>query len=333
MTSLLNNLLGPADRVLDGLGRTRMRDWPVAVLFAGPALALLALFGVAPLFYALYMSLFSVRRGETLGFVGLGNYAEAVHSSDFWNSVSVTVYYAAGTIPVSLALSFLVASALHRIVRGRGIFRTLYFLPYVTSIVAAATVWRVILNPQGGLANALLRYAGFESTPFSQWLLEPKGVLHLVTAGFVPIDVGPSLALCCIIVFEIWHSMGFMIVVFLAGLTALPRELEESARLDGANWLQTTRSITLPLLSPTTFFLVIVSVIKAFQAFDSFYALTENGLGPARTTENMTVSIFANFYLYGRQGYGAAIATLLALAIVGLTVFQWRFLGKRVHYE
>lgn len=333
MTPLMNSILGVADQALDALRTSRVRDWPVAALFAGPALGLLGLFGVAPLIYALYMSLFSVRRGETLGFTGLGNYTEALGSSGFWNSLFVTIYYAAGTIPVSLVLSFLIASALHRIVRGRGFFRTVYFLPYVTSTVAAATVWRVILNPQGGLVNAFLRYIGFESTPFSQWLLEPKGVLHLATGGFVPVEVGPSLALCCIIAFEIWHSTGFMIVVFLAGLTALPRELEESARLDGANWLQVTRSITLPLLSPTTFFLAVVSVIKAFQAFDSFYALTENGLGPARTTETMTVHIFANFYLYGRQGYGAAIATLLALAIVGLTVVQWRFLGRRVHYE
>jgi len=163
------------------------------------------------------------------------------------------------------------------------------------------------------------------------WLLEPRGVLHLLTHGIVPPDAGPSLALCCVILFEIWHSSGFMIVVLLAGLAAIPRELEESARIDGANWYQLTRNVTIPLLSPTMFFLVVVGAIKSFQAFNSFYALT--GDGSAGGTRNMTVYIYSNFYVFGKEGYGAAVATLLSLAIVVLTLVQWRVVGRRVYYE
>jgi ABC-type sugar transport system permease subunit len=165
------------------------------------------------------------------------------------------------------------------------------------------------------------------------WLLEPKGVLFLLTGGRISEEVGPSLALCCVILFEIWHGSGFMIVIFLAGLTAIPRELEEAAVVDGAGWFQTTRRVTLPLLSPTVFFLLIVNGIKAFQSFNSFYALTGNGRGPLNTTQNLTVYIYSNFYEYNRLGYGAAVATLLAVAIVALTLLQWRYLGRRVHYE
>jgi ABC-type sugar transport system permease subunit len=124
-----------------------------------------------------------------------------------------------------------------------------------------------------------------------------------------------------------------MIVIFLAGLTAIPRELEESARIDGAGTLQVIRNIVLPLLSPTLFFLGIVSVVRSFQAFNSFYALTGNGRGPLDTTQNMTVYIYTTFYENQRWGYGAAVATLLCIAIIGLTLVQWRYVGRRVHYQ
>jgi multiple sugar transport system permease protein len=133
--------------------------------------------------------------------------------------------------------------------------------------------------------------------------------------------------------FEVWHSSGFMIVIFLAGLTAIPRELEEAATIDGANGAQRILHVTLPLLSPTVFFLAIVSAVRSFQTFDSFYALTGDGRGPLDTTQNMTVYIYSNFYEYGRWGYGSAVAVLLCLAIIIMTVVQWRVGGRRVHYE
>lgn len=163
--------------------------------------------------------------------------------------------------------------------------------------------------------------------------VEPRGILHIVSNGAIAADAGPSLALCCVILFEVWRSTGFMVVVFLAGLASIPRELEDAARIDGAGSLRVTTGITLPMLSPTIFFLSVVGVIGSFQAFSGIYALTGNGRGPLDTTQNLTVYIFANFYEYGRMEYGAAVAVLLALAIMGLTAIQWRVIGSRVHYD
>lgn len=325
----MDGCVGRADELLERLRTHKTRDSATALFLLAPALAILGAFGVAPLAVAVYMSLFGGKYGQG-AFVGVQNYVEALHSSSFWESFMVTVYYAVGTIPATMVLSFVVAYLLFRIVRARGFFRTVYFLPYVTSAVAAAMIWRSLLNPQFGVVNAALERFGFEG---QNWLLEPRGLLYLATDGLVPSSVGPSLALCCVIAFEIWHASGFMTVIFLAGLTAIPRELEEAATIDGATTFQTIRKVILPLLSPTIFFLAVVSVIKSFQAFNSFYALTGNGRGPADSTQNMTVYIYANFYEYQRWGYGTAVATLLCLAIITLTVFQWRTVGRKVHYE
>lgn len=328
----LDSCLERLDDRLERKRGKRAKDAPIAYLLLLPALTILTVFGIFPLFFAVYMSLYEWK-GIRAVFEGIGNFREALGRSDFWDAFLVTLYYAMGTIPISMGLSFLVATALFRILRGRSFFRTIFFLPYITSAVAAATVWRAILNPRAGLVNTFLGWCGLQLDSWPTWLLEPKGLLHLLSGGRVADDVGPSLALCCVILFDIWHSSGFMIVVFLAGLTAIPKELEEAAIVDGANWLQTTRKVTLPLLSPTIFFLLVVNVIKAFQSFNSFYALTGNGRGPLDTTQNLTVYIYSNFYEYNRLGYGAAVATLLALAIVTLTLIQWRYLSRRVHYE
>ncbi|MDX9972939.1 MAG: sugar ABC transporter permease [FCB group bacterium] len=320
-------VLGWLDDRLERWSILRGSDVPTAALLLAPALLILGAFGIAPLFGALFMSLFD----SDDRFVGLANYARAFGDREFWNSLFVTAYYAFCTIPVTLVLSFVIAYALFRLGRGRGFFRTVYFLPYVTSAVAAATVWRVIFHPQVGLVNTLLAKFGVSELP--TWMLEPRGVLYLLTDGAIPVNVGPSLALLVIMLFEVWHSSGFAIVLFLTGLTAIPRELEEAARIDGANRRQLVFRVILPLLSPTLFFLAVVSVIRAFQAFNAFYALTGNGRGPVNTTQNLTVYIYTNLYEYHDLGYGATVATLLCVAIVALTLVQWRVLGRRVHYE
>ena len=323
----MDTLLAKLDDLFDA-GAHRFRDAPIAIFLLLPSLIILFLFAFFPMLYAFYMSLFGGKQGMG-DFVGLSNYSEAFSSSAFWNSVLVTLYYVVGTVPVTLLVSFLVAYALHRIVFARGFFRTLYFLPYITSTVAAAMVWRVFYNTQTGYINAVLGWLGL---PAQQWLLEPRGVLHLITAGWIPHDIGPSLALCCIMIFDVWHGSGFMIVIFLAGLSAMPRELEEVARIDGARSHQVLRHITLPLLSPTLFFLAIIGTIRAFQSFNSFYALTQGSGRTLGTTENLILHIYANFYEYGFWGYGTAVATLLSLAIMLLTLIQWRYIGRKVHY-
>ena len=289
----------------------------------------LGLFGFLPLLAAVYLSFFDYAEPGA-PFVAVSKYVEALADPDFWSSVTVTVYYVFITVPATLGLSFVIAYALHRIVRGRGLLRTAYFLPYITSAVAAAMVWRSIFNHPRGLANLVLEYLGL---PGQMWLIEQRGVLHLVSGGIIPPGTGPSLALCCVILFDIWHGIGFMVVVLLAGLSTIPGELEDAARIDGANRFQVIRRVTLPLLSPTIFFLLIVGTIRAFQAFNSFYALTQQpDRALFRPTTNMILFIYEKLYRDHDFGYGAAVATLFTMAIVVLTAIQWRFVGRRVHY-
>ena len=325
---LLGASSGPLDALLQRIPRARPRYAATAYLMLLPSTVLLGIFGIGPLAYAVVLSLYDSRRG--IGpYVRFGNYVEAFGTPEFWNSVSVTVWYALLTVPATMAVSYVVADALFRIGHLRGLFRTAFFLPYVTSTVAAAMVWRLFFQPRFGLANAMLGALGLEP---NAWLLEPRGLLYHLSDGRIPADVGPSMALCCIILFDIWHSSGFMIVIMLAALSAIPRELEDAAQIDGANWLQKTKNVVVPLLSPTLFFLAVISLIHAFQAFNSFYALADRGRGPGNTTQSMTVYVYSLFE-FGRWGYGSAVATLLALAIIVLTVVQWRVLGRRVHYE
>lgn len=325
----MDALLERLDLFLDRLRRGGWGDAPAALLLIAPAGIVLFLFSLLPLGESVLLSLYGGKHGRG-AFVGAGNYAEALGSDGFWRSVWVTVYYTLGTVPLTIVLSFLIAWGLYRIVWARGLLRTVYFLPYVTSAVAAAMVWRAMLNPQSGLVNGVLVAIGLEP---QQWLLEPRGVLHLISDGAIPAGVGPSLALCCVIAFDVWHNLGFMVVVFLAGLVALPRELLDAARVDGAGAVPTLAHVVLPVLSPTIFFLLVVGVVRALQSFNSFYALTQGGGRTLGTTENMILHIYSNFYEYGYWGYGAAAATMLSAAIIALTLLQWRFLGRRVFYQ
>lgn len=325
LAALPGDTLAWLDRRFERLARGRLGHLPLALFLLLPACTVLALFSTWPILEALRMSLYGGKYGAG-SFVGLGNYWDALNAADFRRSALVTFYYVAGTVPATLVLSFIVAYALFQVARGRGFFRTVYFLPYVTSAVAAAVVWRALYNPQAGLFNALLLHVGL---PAQQWLLEPRGLLHLLTGGVVPATWGPSLALCCIMAFDIWHGSGFAIVIFLAAMSAIPRELIEAARIDGAGARAVLRHVILPLLMPSILFLTIVGVVRGFQAFNSFYALTQGGGRAVTGTENMILYIYAQFYEYGYWGYGAAAATLMSFLIVALTVVQWRFLGRQ----
>lgn len=315
------------DRLSRG-GRPERDGWRAAGVLLAPALAIIGVFGVLPVLYAIYLSLHDGQYARG-AFAGLANYREALGRPAFWNSVRVTGWYILGTVPATIVMAFCLARLLAGITRARALFRTIYFLPYITSAYAAALVWRAMLHPQGGFANALLGWLGL---PAQQWFLEPRGVLHLVSGGALPPDMGPSLALCCVIAFDIWHGLGFAVVILLAGLSAVPRELEEAARVDGAGPLRVLWHVTLPVISPSIYFLFILGTIKSLQAFNSFYAMTQSGGNTLGTTENLVLYLFAQFYENGRWGYGSAIAVLLLAAIIGLTMLQAVLARRWVHY-
>lgn len=315
------------------LDRRKLRQTPVALLFLAPALIVIGVFHFFPVFYAFYLSL----RNYTLidhGSVWLKNYGDALHSRPFWQSLANTVFYVLGTVPVTMALACGLAYLLFQKVRFLGVFRTLYFLPFVTSSVAAASIWLWILNPREGVANDLLGHFGIGH---QRWTQEPRGVFQIVLgAAHVHIPgllQGPSLALVAVMVLTIWQQVGFQVVIFLVGLGSIPGETYEAARMDGANERQVFTRITLPLLGPTFSFLTIISTIYAFQAFNEIYIMSGNSNvggagGPLGKTQTVMVNVFNQFQVRHQLGYGSAIAFILFIIIMALTLLQTRFVAR-----
>ncbi len=310
-------------------------DRRVAYLCLMPAAILLLAFQVYPLFYGGYVSLF--RWGVIKeAFVGSANYTGVLHDAEFWRSVLVTVYYVVGVVPAELVLGFAIAYMLSQRVAGRAAYRFVYFLPYITSMVAMSLVWSWIFNANFGLLNAVMRLAHL--TP-QRWLLEPRGILALVSPGAFAVTTGPSLALVTVMIVTIWYYTGFHVVVYLAGLAAIPREVHEAARLDGADGWRRLRWITVPLVSPTTLFLAVIATIGAFQSFSIVYALTGSAGGPTveagaplGTTRVATIFIFNTFYNEFRVGYATAAAFVLFGILLVLASLQMRIGEQRVHY-
>ena len=247
----------------------------------------------------------------------------------------VTVFYALGTIPAEVAGSLVLASLLFRILRGKGFFRLLYFLPYVTPMIATAVVFRTIFSPHpSSLANRFWAALGmrgqgwlYESRSIAALVLEACEIAHYpawVDAAF------PSLALVSIICYNIWVYVGYDTVILLAGLSAIPRHYFEAAEIDGANSLQAFRHVTLPLITPSLFFISLVAVIGTFKAFNHIYIMRTGGAQDSVSV--VSVLIFDRIYEYHNAGYAAALALVLFVVILGLTVVQNRLLGRRVFY-
>ena len=210
-------------------------------------------------------------------------------------------------------------------------YGTIYYLPYVTSTVAAATVFLWVFHPQYGIANQLLGVVGISGL---KWFQEPDGVFQMLgnALGLAVPDwaAGPSLALVGVAIFTIWHFLGFQILIFLGGLGNIPVEYYEAARLDGASQLQLFRRITLPLLSPQIFFVFTIASIGVLRAFNEIFVLT-NG-GPLDTTRTVTQLLFKTFFQQGQIGLGSAMGVLLTIIILAFTLIQFRILGRRVEY-
>jgi multiple sugar transport system permease protein len=308
-----------------------------AWLFLLPAVLILGVFQIFPAIAAFYMSLFKwdVVQGA---FRGIGNYTDwlydnSIRSPDFWRSLTTTFMYVIVTVPLEIALSLVLAYLLFQKMRGRGIYRTIYYLPYVTSFVAAASIFFWVFHPTYGLVNELVGLFGIGS---QRWLDEPRGIFELVGSAFGATLpgwlAGPSLALVVISLVTIWHYLGYQIVIFLAGLSNISREYYEAARLDGASERQHFTKITLPLLSPTTFFVFTVASIGVLRSFDLVYVLTSGTGGPLDTTRTVTLLVFKTAFQQAQFGLGAALAFILTLVILLFTLIQFRVLGSRVNY-
>ena len=254
----------------------------------------------------------------------------ATGDKDFLNSLPITLYYALGTVPLELILALVLAYILFQKIRGQEFFRMLYFLPYITPVVASAVVFRTIFSPrESSLANTFLSYLDI---PAQKWLFEPHSISQILTGsdaikGFF---AGPSLALVSIILFGVWTYVGYNTVIFLAGLGSIPPELYEAAEIDGANTWRLFRHITIPLLSPITFYLALIAFIGTFKAFNHIYVMR---VPSAQGTVNVTsVTIFDTFYRANQYSYAAAQAIILFVIILALTLAQNKIFGEKVFY-
>lgn len=301
-------------------------------LLVWPSVGLLLVWQIVPSLYALWLSLLD--RFNFIGqskFAGLLNY-EILLTRDplFWKAMGNTVWFVVFTVPIGILLATLVAILLNEKVHWQGVFRTLYFLPYITALTAAAAVWDWIYNPQFGFLNWLL------GTPGLDWLSTPQGIFALALA---PLGIklqgfwaGPSVAFVAIMVMSLWHLLGYQVVVILAGLQNIPKEYYEAAQLDGASWWQQQRYITWPLLSPTTFFLATLGLIGAFQVFTQVLIMTPTG-GVLQDTLTIALYLYNKGFRDSDFSYASAIAVVVFAVILVLTVVQQRVLERRVTYE
>lgn len=269
-----------------------------------PALVILGIFVFYPIVAAAYMSLTSWDGfNPEMPFVGLDNYLNLAKNPEFWNSLTVTVIYAAGVSVLSVLTGLVFAILLDAPIRGRGIYRTIYFLPVVTSSVAVAIVWKYMLD-DSGLVNNWLGHLGITGPDWLQnrWI-----------------------ALAALTLLTVWKNLGFNIVLYLTALQGLPRSVFEAAEIDGANKLQQIRFMTVPLLRPMTFFVVVQALINSFQAFDLVYVFTEGG--PRGGTDVLGMMMYREAFRLGNFGYGTAISLVTLVLVLVVTLVQWKFSG------
>ena len=292
---------------------TGRRETAAGWSFVSPALALIGLFFALPVLAVFGLSftdfdIYSIGDPANTRFIGLENYRTLMQSPLFWTALKNTLYYVAVGGPLSVAIS-LVAAVLvnNRLTRWKPFFRSAFFAPWVTTLVAVALVWRYVYHPQYGPLNALL------------------GVF-----GLGPIDWlgNPHWAMPAIIIVSVWKNFGYNMLVFLAGLQTIPEELYEAAQLDGASAWHRLRHITLPMLGPTFVFVGVVTMIAAFQIFSEPYVMTQGG--PLKSTLTLVLYMYEQGFRWWRLGFSAAVAVVLFLLTLVGTLVQLRFRREQV---
>lgn len=283
-----------------------------AWLFLLPSLILFVVFVLLPVLAAFGISFTHWDLFTPPKFAALDNYRQLLLEDKLFHKVlGNTVLYVIGTVPIQMGLAFFIALLLNRGVWGQNVLRVIYFLPVVSSTVAVALIWSWIFNSNFGVLNLLLSRLGVEDLP--KWLNSSQWAL-------------PAL-----IIVAIWQGLGYSMVLFLAGLQGISREAYEAGEIDGAVGWKKHRYITFPLLSPTTFFVAIVSLIGSFQVFDLAFVMTQGG--PANSTNTIVYYVYQNAFQFYRMGYASAAAMILFAIILVFTLLQYRLQDRWVHYD
>jgi len=291
--------------------RKLLRNIGIFSLFAGPNVILLLVFTYRPMFQGFYYSLLNWQLGSHRAqFIGLQNYVEWFTNPETPKVLTTTVVYTVVSVAGSMILGLALALALNRKLFGRGAVRTISFAPYVLSGIAVGFTFLYIFNPSIGLLSQLLGAVGVQSPP---WFTQEPW------------------ALIMIILVTLWKSVGYVALIYLAGLQSVPQEVREAADLDGAGWWSTYRRVIVPLLGPITLFLLVTLTLSSLQSFDLIRSMT-NG-GPLGSTKTLMYQVYVEGFLIGRGGYGSAVATILFVILLAITAFQITVLEKRVHYQ
>jgi multiple sugar transport system permease protein len=291
------------------IGPSGWRKALVVAAFLAPSLTALLAFSVGPMIGTVWVSLQEWNLIRSAEFIGLGNYRDLWHDDDTHRALRNTLYYLVGYLPLVVAGGLGLAVLVNRRIRGVNFFRAVYFLPVVTSWVVVSLLWRWLLNPSDGLVNWLLERIGIDGPG---WWTDRTWAM-------------PSVILA-----SAWKDLGFVMIILLAGLQAIDPTLYEAATIDGAGSWRRLRSITLPLLTPSLFFVVVISLINGFQVFEQVWVMTDGG--PAGASTVVVEQIVKNTFRYGRAGYAAAQSVVLFAIILAVTAVQLRLQRRWVFY-
>lgn len=295
------------------LSKTRKRsDYFWAYCMIAPTMIGLTIFYLWPIIQTIYFSFTEWGAFGQYEWTGLDNYRRMLEDSNLLQSFKNTGIYIVFTVPIGIFLSILIAVLLNQKIKGKSVYRTLYFLPVITMPAAIAMVWRWLYNSDYGLLNYLLSIFGIKGP---QWVSDPK------------------IALYSIIVVAIWSGLGYNMVIFLSGLQGIPRSYYEAAEIDGAGPIKVFFKITLPLLSPIIFFVTIMSFIGAFQVFDLIFMMIGKSSTALENTQSIVYLFYQHAFVLNDKGYAAAIAVLLLIIILIITAIQMVLQKKWVHYD
>lgn len=297
------------DNILN-IFKPKKRESIIAVLFIFPALIPLAAFWICPMLYSFYVSLTNWDlMSPTYDMVGFKNYIGLLHNKDFYKALWNTLYFTIGSGIPTIAGGLALALLLNKKIKGMGVYRTILFSPWITPTVAVSIVWSWIFEPRAGIANWILSLIHISALPWAQ---------------------SERYAMPVIIIVTIWKSVGWAMIFYLEALQKVPKELVEAAQIDGANRFNCFRNITIPMISPTTFFLVIMTGINSLQAYDQIQVLTQGG--PAGSTRTILYMYYQSAFENFNMGEAAAIATVLVLITAALSLIQFIASKYWVHY-
>ena len=287
------------------------KDWVAGYVFIAPATLGLLVFYIWPFIQNFWFSFNDVNKFNVTHFIGLDNYKQLIGDAEVWTTFGNTLKYVVFTVPIGLFLSICIAALLNAKIRGTSIYRTLYFLPSVTMAAAVAMVWKWVFNEKMGILNSVIAGLGGERVG---WLTNPK------TALFIVMLVG------------LWMSVGYNMIILLAGMQGIPKTYYEAASIDGAGGLAQFFKITIPLLTPSIFFVMITSIISGFQVFDVVYMMVLKSNPAYESTQTVVMLFYRQAFDYGYKGYAAAISILIFIAIMIVTIFQLIGQKKWVNY-